>query len=239
MSIKRLAPTVKNLGSLRLWREDLAGLVALAEKLENVSLSLEANDCELTDLEADLPELGARLRYFTLTATRAGGAEALAVRLSRSGSKVEATDPDLQTRAVISSIDDFAAAKRTLPLWFPYVSRVPAQAANPDRRVIVAAILFAVCAAWTAVAIVLVAANIDPHRLNATAPAPLPFSLGTGIPAALITITLIVSSIRARTLLFTGTRVEAPTFWQKNGATILISVAIAAVFYVLGILTHG
>jgi hypothetical protein len=39
------------------------------------------------------------------------------------------------------------------------------------------------------------------------------------------------------TVLYTGTRSEAPTFWQRRGGDIIIAVVIAALFCVLGVVT--
>ena len=88
---------------------------------------------------------------------------------------------------------------------------------------------------WTIVATVLVSEKVHPGPK--THPWPLAASLGSGIPAFAIFLALTIVTALSRTVLFTGTQAEAPTFWQKNGTAIIIGVGIAAVFYVLGLLT--
>jgi hypothetical protein len=45
-------------------------IVTLAGNVENTDITLEADDCELDGLDADLPKLGQRLRYLTLKVIR-------------------------------------------------------------------------------------------------------------------------------------------------------------------------
>ena len=151
MALKRLTPTIKNLGYLRLWQDDLAEIIALVQRLENVKITFEADKYELLDGEADLPslpvKLGNRLRYFTIKATQSvilgiedglpdnqppDGKEILAVRLARNSCQIEAADPDLQTGAVINLIEEKARKCRRVPLWFPrlWVVGPPATAAE-------------------------------------------------------------------------------------------------------------
>jgi hypothetical protein len=63
------------------------------------------------------------------------------------------------------------------------------------------------------------------------------WSLVVLVPAALIFMMLAIGDALARTVLFTGTRQGAPTFWQRNRAGIIIAVVVAAAFYLLGLLT--
>jgi hypothetical protein len=57
--------------------------------------------------------------------------------------------------------------------------------------------------------------------------------------AALIALLTAVGLMRtlSETVLFTSTTGEAPTFWQRRGGDIAIAVVVAAMFYLLGLLT--
>jgi hypothetical protein len=138
VALKRLTPTIKDLGYLRLWQDDLPRSSRSFRGWGNVKITLEADKYQLLDGEADLPslplKLGNRLRYFTIKATRSvilgikdglpdnqpsDGEEILTVRLARNGCQIEAADPDLQTRDVINLIEEKARKCRRVPLWFP------------------------------------------------------------------------------------------------------------------------
>jgi hypothetical protein len=62
-------------------------------------------------------------------------------------------------------------------------------------------------------------------------------SLALLVPSAIILLLLLAGESVSRTILFTGTRQNAPTFWQQNRTNIIISVVVAAVFYLLGLWT--
>jgi hypothetical protein len=86
--LERLAPLVKkyDLGCLRLWQDELAEIVRLVRQLPDVEVRIESDKNLLTDVRADLPQLGQRVSYFSVTATRPGIGDApLSGHASRSG----------------------------------------------------------------------------------------------------------------------------------------------------------
>jgi hypothetical protein len=54
---------------------------------------------------------------------------------------------------------------------------------------------------------------------------------------AIVLITCVVLEGLTRTVIFTGTHANAPTFWQRYRVEIMIALAISAVFYLLGLFT--
>jgi hypothetical protein len=52
-----------------LWLDDLAEIVRLARELPGAAIRIEADQHTLTDVVQDLPGLGPRLSYFTVTAS--------------------------------------------------------------------------------------------------------------------------------------------------------------------------
>lgn len=239
MAIKRLTPTVKKLGYLRLWRDDLVEIVTLTRNLENTDVALEADDCELDDLEADLPRLGPRVRNLTIRVARklTGGSEpsyVMTMYFSNDGSKLEATNPNLQTRAVMASIEDYTAERRRIPEWFPRLNG-KSRSVNAWRILISAAALWCVIMAFASYN------TVAGKTIEGTKPNAFTISLPTAIIVTLIALSVIIASLigtaLSRNLLFTGTQSQAPTFWQRNQAGIIINVLVAAIFYLLGAVT--
>jgi hypothetical protein len=119
-----------NLGSVRMWQEELAEIARLVGELPGVKVRIEAADeFELTDVEADLPGLGERVSNFSVTALRpADGdqSEVVSVKLTKHGSYIEAADPDLDTLGVIRSVEVIAKSCRRLPAKLePYFDLSP------------------------------------------------------------------------------------------------------------------
>jgi hypothetical protein len=254
VALKRLTPTSKNLGYLRLWQDDLAEIIAFVQRLENVKITLEADKIyELLDGEADLPslpvKLGNRLRYFTIKATQSvilgtedglpdnqppEGKEILAVRLARNGCRIEAADPDIQTRDVINLIEEKARKCRRVPLWFPrpWLAGPPLNAAEFWGTLIVA-----ICVVY----LLLAGLSIGDYfkHYPGEQVIPWPGSIVAGIPVAMLLLGYIAIAARARTILFTQTRASAPTFWQANRTAIAINVVtnvvVAGIFLLLGL----
>jgi hypothetical protein len=42
----------------------------------------------------------------------------------------------------------------------------------------------------------------------------------------------------SKTVMFSATRAQAPTWWKRNRAQIVIGVVTAAAFFVLGLVVH-
>jgi hypothetical protein len=256
VALKRLTPTIKNLGYLRLWQDDLAEIIAFVQRLENVKITLVADKIyELLDGEADLPslpaKLGRRLRLFTITIKAAqsvnlgtedglpdnqpsDGKEILAVRLARNGCQIEAADPDIQTRDVINLIEEKARKCRRAPLWFPrpWLVGPPANAAEVWGTAIVT-----VCATYLFLAGISMYSYFNGQPQQQVIP--WPGSIAAGIPVAVVLLGFIVIAARTRTILFTQTRASAPTFWQANRTAITINVVtnvvVAGIFLLIGL----
>jgi hypothetical protein len=253
VSIKRLTPTIKDLGSLRLWQDEVDEIVTFVrQQLGNETIVLEADGNELDDVVADLPKLGRRVRYFTIKVTGKPDAEneppreLLTITLRRSRCKIEATNPDVTTRGVISDIQDVAQRCRRLPLWYPqmgiFSSESPsilqiAPSSQASGVQIFTILLFAFSAAGTFIGALALPGELtvgsNDHKVSVGV------SLAVLIPSAVIFIATIIGDALSRTIIFTGTRQGAPTFWQRNRAGIIINVVVAAAFFLLGLLIGG
>lgn len=77
------------------------------------------------------------------------------------------------------------------------------------------------------------------HLVHAhgTPAVPWPASISVSIPSLVLAAALCLGLVRARTLLFTATREQAPTFWQRKRSDIAINVVVGIVLYLLGLLT--
>lgn len=248
MALKRLTPTVSDLGFLRLWRDDLIRIAIMVEQLKDVKIAVTADQNEVGDIDADLPEIGKKLGYFALTATRIGDTsssaeEVMSLRFSRDSCRVTANNPDPETRGVISDISTLAAQNRRVPSWLPVLMSgqpAPGAAAAPGKgrlrdllwSLLLVSSLFS--DVINGIAIGGYVSNPKHHQIW-----PVSTALFIGIPVFILGIVIIICEIRSRTLLFTGTRGDAPTFVQRRGVDIIIAVAIAAVFYLLGLVTGG
>src|SRR5450755_608003 len=167
---------------------------------------MEADDNELDDVQADLPKVGKRLRYFTLTATRLSG-QVLKVRLTSHGCQVEATNPDLETRGIISDIEAVADRCRRVPRWLCPLS--PAGGSNAAAAAVLIAVfggIYSVVAGVSA---------YDHFALSGNHGVSWPASIISCILSTIITLSIVSMQFRARTLLFTGTNADAPTWWQE------------------------
>lgn len=253
MPLKRLTPTVKNLGHLRLWQDDLAEIIAIVQKLKDVKITLEADKNQLTDGEADLPslplKLGNRLRYFTIKAMQYGihgfenglpdnqlpeGKEILVVRLARNNCEIEAADPDLQAVAVINLIEEKVRKCRRVPLWFPHLRLAGPSTSAAESW---AGVIVGACVAYLFLAGISMGSYFNGHPGQQIIP--WPGSIAAGIPVAVLLLGFIATAARARTILLTQTRANAPTFWQENRTAIAINVVtnvvIAGAFFLLGL----
>jgi hypothetical protein len=239
-----------DLGNLRLWQDDLAEVVRLARQLTDVDIYLEADNNELDDV-ADLPGLGPRVRYFTMVASQPGlvgvkgrrpPGEILKLEFSRSGCVITATEPDLETSGVIEAIRAFLAGRRRMPAWaYPLFrdtyllsssrSRPPAE--TPGSLVLLL-LLLAGAAAVEVLAVLSIAWRHD-HGHSAP-PFGWPSSLAIAVAMAVVIVGLAAGAVMSTTVIFSATRGQAPTWWMRNRAQIVIGVITAAVFFVLGLL---
>ena len=250
MPLRSLKPVVRkyDLGNLRLWQDDLAEVVRLVRQLTDVDIYLEADSNELDDV-ADLPGLGPRVGYFTVVASQPasvkGGrppGEVLKLEFSRSGCVITATEPDLETSGVIEAIRVFLAGRRRMPAWtYPlfrdthllFTSRSHPPAETPGGLVL----LLLLMAGAGAVEILAILSIAGRHDQGHNAPTyGWPSSLAIAIAMAVVIVGLAAGAVMSTTVIFSATRGQAPTWWMRNRAQIVIGVITAAVFFVLGLL---
>jgi hypothetical protein len=228
--LTRLKATVKSydLGYLRLWRDDLAEIVRLVRQLDAKRVEIHADACRLDDVETDLPDprLGPRLSDFSVIATTVAGndtsRELISVRLSRRGSRIEVTDPDLTTTGLTNELRSVVASCRWIPLWWPDFGFGANNGAGPITGLVgFFAFLFGLL-------------NLTFRKSAQPVPT---YGVIAAVVGAVMLIAAIIGAANSRTILLTNTRSEAPTWWQQYRAHIVIGVVIAAVFYLLGVLT--
>jgi hypothetical protein len=239
VAIKRLTPTVRDLGYLRLWREEIAEIAGYASQLRDVKITMEADNNELDDVQADLPKIGKRLSYFTLTATRPDDAgqpqEVLKVYLTSQRCRVEADNADTEVRGIIADIEDAARRYRRVPRSFPHLPTTPVPSEQPPYAGLYfsGAIGAAVLAILSALSITFYASK-DTGNIGI----PWPWSISTEIVGALLLIGVAINEVRSRTILTTATRSEAPTGWQEYRGHIAIAIIFGLIFFFLGALVH-
>jgi len=239
VAIKRLTPTVRDLGYLRLWREEIAEIAGYASQLRDVKITMEADNNELDDVQADLPKIGKRLSYFTLTATRPDDAgqpqEVLKVYLTSQRCRVEADNADTEVRGIIADIEDAARRYRRVPRSFPHLPTTPVPSEQPPYAGLYfsGAIGAAVLATLSALSITFYASK-DTGNIGI----PWPWSISTEIVGALLLIGVAINEVRSRTILTTATRSEAPTGWQEYRGHIAIAIIFGLIFFFLGALVH-
>lgn len=228
MPLKRLTPVIKQyeLGSLRLWRDDLVGIVELIGQL-NGTVNIEADNYAVEDVEDDLPEIGQRLNYFSAAVTDVGEGttqrQLLRLRLSRNYCYIEAADPDAETRGIISDIQSLAERRRRLPL------RLTAFLASRSGPVLAISVLFALA--------LTTGAALSLGEFHLSRPGWFILALLMSTIGLLLSGGLLVGFVRSSTIIFTETRAQAPTWWQKHRSEIAIHVVVGVVFFLLGLLT--
>lgn len=229
---------IYDLGSLRLWQNELAEIVRLIRQLPNVEVRLESDNNLLTDVHADLPQLGQRVNYFTVTATRPRvgdepGKDVISVKLAKRSCLIEATEPDLTTTGLIENIKSLVGNNRRLPSWLmPLYRTSPGDPAPGNPGLL---LLMALLIAGGAVFII----GVIQHLAHAHGKPVVswPTSISVAVPCLVIIAALGLGLARGRTLLFTATREDAPTFWQRKRSDIAINVIVALMFYLLGLAT--
>ena len=253
VSLKRLTPTVKDLGSLRLWQDEIDEIVTLVrQQLSNETIVLEADGNELENVAVDLPRLGRRVRYFTIKVTGKPDdgtevpLELLTITFRKNRCKIAATNPDVTTRGVISDIQDLAQRCRRLPLWYPRLGILSSEypvtpqdshSSQAQAGWFFAVLLFVLSAVGTFIGALALPGTLTAGNNNQRLSEGVALSIL--LPSAAVFIVMITGEILSRTIIFTGTRQAAPTFWQRNLAGIIINVVVAAAFFLLGLLIAG
>lgn len=199
-----LSPTVRDLGSLLLYRDDVQRIVDRVQSLPGVRTELEADNIKVDDLERDLPYLGDRLSYFALKAYR-GTSRILSLRLAENSCTLATTDPDLEDSGVIGAIEDMARQRRRVPAWFPRISRHPVGAAARWWTAV-----FAILIVYLLIALFLRVGWGTSGQIQSQHPVfPASVRIATAIPVALIALFIVVGSSMSKTILLTSLRAKS------------------------------
>jgi hypothetical protein len=236
MALKRLTPMIRryDLGLVRMWRNELVEIVRLISELDEAEVEVVADDqYKVDDIEDDLSAAGPKLKSLTVTASRTSDGilrEFIKVHLSEAECTTEATDPDLATLGAMDQIRSLADECGRMPKWALRLYRDGRGQRDPSAAgLLAAAILAGVATVITAIS------NAITHYRHEF---PLPTDIVLTSVALLIVYFFLLGLIRTRTVLYTGTRVESPTFWQEHRADIAINIGVSIVFFVLGRLTQ-
>jgi hypothetical protein len=206
--------TKHELGTLRLWQDDLAEIVRLVQQLPDVQVVIEADNNTLDDVHTDLPKLGQRVSYFTVTATTAtandgAGRELVSVKLAKERCRIEATEPDLTTTGLIEALRSLLGSCRRMPPRLQEIYRTPTSSGAQSPPTISAGFLLFVLAAVFCVIFAIGAVEHLVH-MHGRPWTPWPQSIIVAATLLVVAAVLSIGLTRSRTLLFTATRAEAP-----------------------------
>ena len=233
MPLRRLIPTVKrtDLGHLRLTQDDLAEMVRLVRQLPDAEILIESDNYVLDDVREDLPKIGPRVSNFTVRARRpqgSGMSDVLTAQLATKGCEIVATDPDLTTEGLIEALRTLTQPRRRLPAWLRLLYR-PIRGTSAEQVVLLCVVIAVSYTIFTVPA-------LGAQR----PPIPWPSSLIAGIIALPVLAALALGRALSKTVIFTATAAETPTFWQQHRADIAINVIVGFAFLGLGLLIgHG
>jgi hypothetical protein len=186
------------------------------------------------------------------------------VMLNRKSCVIEATDPNLEMMGLIQSIQSLLGPCRRLPRWLspslfavmtdfsasnaaataaPVASLSPVPLAGPSVSVIPsnrnndAISLGVLLLIGSIVCGPLFAIGAIQHLVHYHGKplVPWPFSISVSVPCLVLLIGLIVGASRSPSLISTGTREDAPTFWQRKRSDIAINIVIGFLFFLLGL----
>lgn len=240
MALKRLKPLInrRDLGFVRLWQDELAEIVRLMRQLDDVDVYVEADDYVIDDIETDLPQIGSkRVKYFKAIVKRAdenGQAHSIMrLELSRKISHIEAEDPDLQTLGAMNAIISLTDRCQRLPhgrlsnllrggygLSWPLVTFT---------SILVTFLAYLILYSITLVITYGIASN---KAVQLPHPLIIPF----WVISVLFGITWFIGATQAKVTMYTGTRAEAPTWWQEHRSDIAINVSVSVLSLVVGVL---
>jgi hypothetical protein len=241
MPLERITPVVRrfNLGTLRITQDELAEVARLVRELPNVDVRMESESNKLTDIREDLPQLGSRVGYFSIVASRASAekdesSEVLSIRLNATQAIISTTDPDPTTLGLTEFIKSAVADCRRMPMWLWKIFRWTVNSQGQTQPAFVPSLLM-----LTALILgVLASLAIGGQATNGHG-APLfawPLSLLLVILSGVLIIAIIFGFALSRTVIITATRAAAPTFWQRRRAEIAIHIIVGALFFLLGLL---
>jgi hypothetical protein len=236
--LRRLIPTVKrtDLGHLRLTQDDLAETVRLVRQLPDAEILIESDNYVLDDVREDLPKIGPRVSSFIVRARRpkgSGMSDVLTAQLARKGCEIVATDPDLRTEGLIEALRTVSRTRRRMPSWLQAFYRPiwgPAGAAEPPLALL---LTIPVLVAGVVAVISIERAG----RGHSGPPIPWPASLFAAIAMLMLLAGLVLGRALSKTVIFTATAAETPTWWQQHRSDIAIAAGAGLIFYLLGLLT--
>lgn len=226
-----------------MWRDDLAQIVALVSQVESGNVVIEADDYRLDDVDSELSKISDRISYFQVNVLATDSSSSaptnlLEIRLSKDECYVEAVNPSPEIRGVISDIQSFAAKHQQLPKWIP-------KRALPDASTTVECItgVIALTVLGFIVSFIIIGISLGiigglVHSKE-TASKDEYYLILSSIACGLSLLASIYLVMRSSTLLITGTRAEAPTWWQEYRSHTMIGVATSTVFFLLGLLVGG
>ena len=235
----------RDLGYVRLWQDELAEIIRLMRQLDGADVHIEVDDYVIDDIEVDLPKIGSRrVKSFKATATRATDNEPphefMKIELSKERSQIEAGDPNLSTLGAMEAIVSLTDRCRRIPAGrlTKFFGSIPGTSWFRITGYSVAISVLIWLSGILAGDLIVDAAS--PHSAvgfwNKNVALPRPIWTAWAVLAALLCVSIFIGFIRARTVLYTGTRAEAPTWWQEHRSDVAINVAVSVVFFLLGIL---
>ncbi len=203
---------------------------------------MESEGNILTDIREDLPQLGPRVRYLVITATRAEGkslpSDVLKVSLSESRCEIATTDPDATNLGYIELIKSAVGACRRMPRWQMRIFRErPTYGGEYTAKALPGLIgLGSLVIGGLSIASIL-------QRADTGKNAPVfvwPFSLVLLIISAILLVVIVAGYAASRTVIYTSTGAATPIFWQRHRVDIAIHIVVGAFFFLLGLLVgHG
>jgi hypothetical protein len=169
----------------------------------------EADDNALDDVQVDLPKIGKRLRSFTLTATRSDSSfmsqQVLKVRLAKEECLVEAANPDLETRGIISDIETVADRCRRAPRWLTRFLLISVLSIDSESGPVAAIVMLTLALLGFSYSVAGGLAVLSHFTTPKEPGIPWPASIISGIVTFIVAACIVTAQIRMRTLLFTGT----------------------------------
>jgi hypothetical protein len=216
MALRKLGPEVtrRDLGPVRMWRDDIAEMVAVfREAIPQGDVDIEVDGYKVDEIE-DLAELKVpNIEVLTVE----DRSEKVALELSTSRCLIKAYDPDLATRGMIAELAQIAERCRRRYVGLRILS-------SGFFGLVNLCIFFLLGVALKAI-------PVTGEWLNR--------ALLLGSFGAVVSITAYVL-VRTRivvlpkSILFTGARAEAPTFWMRKRDDIWLTVIASLVSLILG-----
>ena|SRR5438034_1182526 len=241
MPLERITPVVRrfDLGSLRITQDELAEVVRLVREFPDVEVQIESESNKLTDIREDLPQLGPRVSYISIVASRTNAennepSEILGIRLNAIQAIISTTDPDSTALGLIEFIKSAVADCRRMPMWLWKIFRWSVSSQGQREPAFIPAFL-----TLAALILGIVASLAVSGAATGSHGTPLfdwPLSIILVIMSGVLVVVCISGLVLSRTIILTATRAAAPTFLQRHRADIAINLIVGALFFLLGLL---